>query len=67
MPPPLRNSVFPEGLPQLQPIDMLKVQHGNALARFSATVFQLARSLRIPVALENPTRSWLWMQPCMKA
>jgi len=62
-PPPLRTRQYPLGLPALSPNDQLKVERGNTLATFSFSLFLLARSLNIPVVIENPSTSWLWQQP----
>ena len=65
-PPPLRDALHVLGLPDLRPSDAAKVEIGNRLATFSACIFLLARSLNIPVALENPSTSWLWSLPCIQ-
>lgn len=62
-PPPLRTRQYPLGLPGLSPNDQLKVERGNTLATFSFSLFLLARSLNVPVVIENPSTSWLWQLP----
>ena len=62
-PPPLRTRQYLLGLPSLSPSDQLKVERGNILASFSCSLFMLARSLNIPVVIENPSTSWLWQLP----
>ena len=62
----MRDKDHPEGLSSLRAADAWKVHVGNAIAKFSASIFLLARSLRIPVAAENPHMSWLWDQPSWK-
>ena len=62
-PPPLRTRQYPLGLPGLSPNDQIKVERGNILATFSFSLFLLARSLNIPVVIENPSTSWLWQLP----
>ena len=61
-PPALRDTCFPEGLPNLRPADALKVAVGNRIGKFSFSLFGLDRALNIPVVLENPATSWLWSQ-----
>ena len=54
------------GLPGLSHLDSDKVRLGNNLMRFSAKVFRICLDLGIPVALENPYTSRLWLAPPMK-
>eukprot|EP00972_Heterocapsa_arctica_P085821 12647676-Heterocapsa_arctica.AAC.1 len=54
------------GLPNLTPIDELKVLVGNKLMRATASLMMLCVSLDIPVAVENPHSSWLWHAPPME-
>ena len=51
------------GLPNLSGSDQRKVELGNALMRFSAKIFRMCMSLNIPVVLENPHTSRLWLAP----
>ena len=66
-PGPLRDDhQFLLGYPDLSPKDQLKVENGNSLMRFSAKLFRLCLHLGIPVALENPHTSRLWLAPPIK-
>ena len=62
-PPPLRDNTFIWGLPDLSESDAHKAHVGNVLLKFSAAVFRLCIQLRIPVVLENPLTSMLWVSP----
>ena len=66
-PGPLRDDAqFLYGFPSLCPRDFDKVRLGNCLMRFSARVFRLCLDLQIPVILENPHTSRLWLAPPIK-
>lgn len=66
-PGPLRNDhEYIYGLPGLSQVDADKVRLGNNLMRFSAKVFRICLDLGIPVALENPYTSRLWLAPPIK-
>lgn len=54
------------GLPNLSEKDNSKVAIGNSLMKFSAQVFRLCVLLHIPVALENPHTSRLWLTPQLR-
>ena len=62
-PPPLRSEDHPLGLPHLQPGDAHKVMINNILMRFSAQCMRLCLALKIPMTLENPRTSRLWICP----
>ena len=63
-PGPLRDDhEFLLGLPGLSDKDKLKVKVCNSLMKFSAKVFRMCVDLGIPVALENPHTSRLWLAP----
>ena len=62
-PAPIRDSNHLWGLPNLSEKDQSKIEVGNALLKFSAAVFRLCVSLKIPVVLENPLTSMLWKTP----
>ena len=66
-PPRLRSDLLPLGLPGLRPCDVLKVQIGNCLMRFTCRVLLLALQLYLPFTLENPHRSRLWLCPGVKS
>lgn len=66
-PPPLRSNSKPLGLDGLRPGDFIKVQEGNLWMRFSVQFFILCMHLRIPVCLENPATSRLWLCPAVQA
>ena len=59
-PPPLRSAVFPEGLPNLRPIDRLRVSSANKLYAFVQKLIQQAQRNKIVIVLENPRSSLFW-------
>ncbi len=63
--PALRSSALPAGLPGLSAADQNRVDLGNLLAKFSASLLELGRRLGIPCTLENPQSSRLWLLPSM--
>ena len=63
---PLRSRAHPLGLPGLAPGDAAKVAVGNLLARRTAQVIRFCRKRGIPVSLENPTSSRLWIHPAVR-
>lgn len=62
-PPPLRSDSQIWGLANLSTQDQARVQLGNNLARFSAQVFRVCLQCTVPVGLENPHTSRLWLIP----
>lgn len=66
-PPPLRSDECPWGLAHLASHDEAKVRIGNALARFSISVFRLCRLRRVPCVIENPHTSRIFSLPCFTA
>ena len=63
MPRPLRSDAFLWGLPGLSPSEQRAVEQGNAMAQFTISVIRLCIELQIPVGLENPLTSRLWLLP----
>ena len=51
------------GLPQLRPNDVVKVANGNRTMRATATIIKACLQAQIPVMLENPFHSMLWLAP----
>jgi hypothetical protein len=62
-PSPLRSDTLLRGLPGLSLKDQARVKTGNCLADFSAHVFEICEKMGIPVCLENPATSRLWLLP----
>lgn len=63
-PGPLRDDdQYIYGYPWLKQHDMQKVHVGNTLMRFSARIFRYCLNNNIPVTLENPHTSRLWLAP----
>lgn len=64
-PPPLRSSdsVGIWGLPNLNARDRERVRLGNRLAQRAAAIIRLCVAAKIPVFLENPANSRLWIFP----
>ena len=60
-PAPLRSAASPDGLSDLPDRDRSKVETGNALAAFSARVIVACVRRGVPVAVENPGSSFLWL------
>ena len=63
MPRALRSDVHLWGLPGLTPSEQRRVEQGNAMAQFTVSVIRLCIELQIPVGLENPLCSRLWLLP----
>ena len=59
-PPPLRSDDFPYGLTKLGAHDARKVREGNALGRFSISVFTDCDQRWIPANIEIPHTGRLW-------
>ena len=63
-PPPLRSNQEPWGKNDLKSArDRAKVRVGNILAKFSFCIFGLCHRMQLPVTLENPHTSRLWILP----
>jgi hypothetical protein len=63
----LRSDAYVWGLPELvNPPDILAVEVGNRLARFSISVLNTCRVHAIPCTVENPAGSRLWLLPGFK-
>ena len=60
------HRLFLMDYPNLSPKDQLKVKVGNNLTRFSAKVFRCCLQHQVPVALENPHASRLWLASPIK-
>ena len=59
-PPPLRDAEHLMGLPNLRPVDQLKVDIANKLYRCAIHLLEVCMVLGCLVSIENPARSWLW-------
>lgn len=62
----LRSRAHPRGLPNLADKEANLVKEGNSLADFSIRVAAAAALRGIPVVLEQPLTSRLWLTPQMK-
>ena len=60
LPKPLRSKEFPDGLPDLQGFDFMRVEQSNILYDFAATVFDLCCALGKLCMCENPRDSLYW-------
>ena len=58
--PPVRSKQFPAGRPDLPMPARRRVQIGNVLANWMASVYRRCVGLDIAVWVENPDSSWLW-------
>ena len=65
-PPPLRSDEQPWGLPDLSDKDQARVKKGNNHLLFSLRVFRLCHRMGIPVTIENPSTSRMWLVKQMK-
>ena len=66
-PPAIRSDAEPMGLSTpLRPGDVRALQVGNKLLHVSCRVFHACLIHRIPVSLENPATSRLWLTPCIR-
>ena len=65
-PPRLRSAIFPKGLPDLAPHDIVKVKCGNLLLQFCVGLALLSIHQSVPFTLENPELSYAWEMPSMK-
>ena len=66
-PPRLRTDTEVMGLSSLVPGDLEKVRTGNILMRFAVSLIHVCIDVGVPVAVENPHMSRLWLAPPMIA
>jgi len=59
-PPPLRDAEHLMGLPNLRPVDQLKVDTANKLYQCAIHLLEVCMVLGCLISVENPARSWLW-------
>ena len=59
-PQPLRDGIFPLGLPGLSGLNKQKVEAANCLYVFAIQILQVCYERGITISIENPERSWLW-------
>ena len=64
LPQQLRSKEFPRGCPNLSPTDTDRVLKANQIYDNCFVLIELAISRGFPVAIENPSRSWLWSICC---
>jgi len=57
---PLRSEEYPDGLPNLEGDDLLKVLAENKLYKFTANTFRWLAEKGISCSIENPTNSLMW-------
>ena len=60
-PAPLRTKEFPDGLPGLTGLNLLKVEKANALYRATSIIVQFCVLHGILVSIENPLNSLFWL------
>lgn len=60
---PLRSAEFPMGLPERTDKEQSQIDVGNSLAKFAVSLVRLARQLHVPISVENPEPSRLWLSP----
>ena len=56
-----RDNIF--GFPDLTPAQHAKVRFGNDLCYVCCRLIESCRTYRVPIGLENPDRSFLWLVP----
>ena len=61
MPHRLRSAEFPYGLSEVTATDQRTIEKGNLLAKRVGVLIQLCIRHGVPVAEENPVRSYLWL------
>ena len=64
-PPPLRSLNHPEGLPDLEGINAVKVAKANVLTNFACEIAQYCLKKDIMFTIENPEHSIMWAMPEM--
>ena len=62
-PRPLRSNDYPDGLPDLEGLDLIKVKLANKLSDFVAEVVLDMHQRRAFFTVENPLNSYLWARP----
>ncbi len=65
-PKPLRDARYPEGLPSLSGKDLDKVTAANNIYKLCCAAIRTLLHRGVAVSVENPTRSWMWNQPCFE-
>ena len=65
-PQPLRNEVYPYGVPWMSAKDAERVDSANNLYKHMAEFCEFLEEISIAWTIENPTNSWLWALPCMQ-
>eukprot|EP00959_Pyramimonas_sp_CCMP1952_P099152 2073001-Pyramimonas_sp.AAC.1 len=59
----LRNSAHLWGLPNLEGRSLEACRRGNSQLKFCLSLIRTCCRLRIPVAFESPSTSWMWQVP----
>ena len=59
-PPPLRNSRWPDGIPGIKGVHLLKLRAANCLYSFMRRLIKKLHSMGITWTVENPLTSLLW-------
>ena len=59
-PKPLRDALFPDGLPTLSGNDKRRVECANILYDFLSEVALICHTKDVLIIIENPHRSWYW-------
>ena len=65
-PPPLRSDAFPNGLPNLGPINQQRVQAANQLYDLTQQLCRLCIQHGVLFTIENPARSFMWQTTHMQ-
>lgn len=63
----VRSRRWPRGIPSLQGLMLVKVIAGNKHASFCAAIVRLAIKQDLAYWLENPDKSYIWMQKVSKS
>ena len=62
-PAPLRNALYPQGLPNLQGINRTRVLQANEIYSFAALAIKWLIARNIGYSFENPESAWTWKFP----
>eukprot|EP00435_Cladocopium_sp_Y103_P039589 s268_g10.t1 len=63
---PLRSRRFPDGLPRLQGVQLLQLQHANRLYKNLAAILETAISYNALISIEGSLRSPMWSTKWIK-
>ena len=65
-PKPLRTNDFPEGKPDLEGNNLIKVQQANAIYEHTAAFLARCHGAGVKFSIENPTNGIMWLTKWMQ-